>query len=73
MSIQTKTVAGGTATPVVDHQRFWQPMETCPLGVKVNLLNPFGVAVSPGAITGKTRHSFAGWEPLAKIPKEWKI
>lgn len=72
MTTQCKTSAGGTASPVVDTSRFWQPIATCPVGKKVNLLTHYGVAITPSEISEKTRHLFKGWEPLAKIPNDWK-
>jgi len=53
----------------VDHSYFWQPMETCPHGVKVQLLNLGGVATY-GKYTGKGE--WLGWAPLPKIKKEKK-
>lgn len=67
-----KTVAGATANPVVATDRYWLPIATCPIGKKVNLLTNYGIAVAPSAISEKTRHLFMGWEPLARIPAEWK-
>lgn len=51
----------------VDHSYFWQPMETCPKGVKVQLLNPGGVAVY-GKYTGKESWP-QGWAALPKMRK----
>lgn len=53
----------------VSQDRYWQPMDTCPMGVKVNLLSIHGVAVAPSAVTPRTVHLYAGWEPLAKVKK----
>lgn len=52
----------------VDQDYYWQPMDTCPLGVKVQLLNAGGVAVY-GQSTGKPEH-WRGWAPLPNKP-EW--
>lgn len=49
----------------VDQDYFWQPMETCPRGVKVQLLGEGGVAVY-GTYDGKT--AWQGWAPLPKKP-----
>lgn len=52
----------------VDQGYFWQPLETCPLSVKVQLLTAGGIAVygqfSPDA------KGYLGWAPLPKKP-EW--
>lgn len=50
----------------VDHGYFWQPMGTCPRGVKVQLLSPHGVAVY-GSWNGK--EEWDGWAPLPKRRK----
>ena len=51
----------------VDQTYYWQPMSTCPLNVKVQLLNPGRVAVY-GSYDGKNP-DWQGWAPL---PKERK-
>ena len=51
----------------VDQTYYWQPMSTCPLNVKVQLLNPGRVAVY-GSYDGKCT-DWQGWAPL---PKERK-
>jgi hypothetical protein len=49
----------------------WQPMHTCPLNVKVQLLGGGGVAVY-GTYNGKEKY-WQGWYPLpTKQPKEVK-
>lgn len=63
--------AGATAHPVVG-DRYWLPIASCPTGRKVNLLTKHGVSPAPGEITERTRHQFIGWEPMARVPKEWK-
>lgn len=55
---------------VVDQTYFWQPMSTCPLSKKVQLLGAGGVAVY-GSWDGKTTW-WQGWAPLPKVPKEMK-
>ena len=49
----------------VDTAYYWLPMETCPKGVKVQLLNPGNVAVY-GTYTGSAGY-WKGWAPLPKI------
>jgi hypothetical protein len=51
----------------VDQTRFWMPMETCPKGVKVQLLTASGVAVY-GKIGDKNKEVFEGWAALPKKP-----
>lgn len=56
------------ATPVaVDHGNEWQPMDTCPRGVKVQLLGKGGVAIY-GIF--HTDPFWEGWAPLPCRPKE---
>jgi len=52
------------ASVVVDVDYYWQPIETCPIGAKVQLLTDTGVAVY-GTLTPKSR-GFEGWAPLPK-------
>jgi len=49
----------------VDDRYFWRSMATCPLGVKVQLLNPGGVACY-GKVGGKDKGLWSGWAPLPK-------
>lgn len=56
---QSKRVAVG--------DREWQPMETCPHGVKVALLNP-GKVATYGIYNGTGQ--WLGWDPLPRVPKE---
>lgn len=49
----------------VDHDYFWQPMHSCPTGVKVQLLNAGGVAVY-GTWDGKSTF----WQAWAPLPKK---
>jgi len=51
----------------VDHAYFWQPMSTCPLGVKVQLLGLGGVAVY-GQYNGRDTFYTHG-APLPKLKK----
>jgi hypothetical protein len=48
----------------VDHDYFWLPMESCPRGVKVQLLGQGGVATY-GEFNGKDPF-WRGWAPLPK-------
>ena len=50
----------------VDQDYFWQPMATCPLGLKVQLLGQGGVAVYSEFIRGDS--FWQGWAPLPKKP-----
>lgn len=52
----------------VDQGYFWQPLDTCPLSVKVQLLTTTGVAVYGRYSKGVK--GYAGWAPLPKKP-EW--
>ena len=55
---------------VVDTEYYWQPMSTCPLSRKVQLLTTGMVAVY-GQYDGKSK-SWLGWAPLPRIPEELK-
>jgi hypothetical protein len=57
-------------TVAVDQTYFWQPMHTCPRGVKVQLLGRGGVATY-GMDDGKTDF-WRGWAPLPSIPEYMK-
>ena len=50
----------------VDKHYHWQPMETCPKRVKVQLLTQNGVAVYGSVDVDMT--IYAGWAPLPKKP-----
>lgn len=51
----------------IDREYEWQPMDTCPRGVKIQLLGAGGVAVY-GTYNG---HPFwLGWAPVPSRPKE---
>jgi hypothetical protein len=61
----TKTSSDGTT--IVDMEYFWQPINTCPIGRKVQLLGKTGVAVYG---TRKQHDTFwTHWAPLPKVPK----
>jgi len=62
------TVHISNNTVAVDHSYFWQPMLTCPRGVKVQLLNAGDVATY-GTYDGKDSF-WKGWAPLPKKPVE---
>ncbi|MFM7009713.1 MAG: hypothetical protein ACKO0Z_10345 [Betaproteobacteria bacterium] len=57
-------------TVAVDREYYWQPMDTCPRGVKVQLLGAGGVAVY-GQYHGKDPW-WTHWAPLPVKPKEDK-
>lgn len=57
-------------TAVVDTEYYWQPIITCPIGGKVQLLSKYGVAVY-GEYFGKDNAGFwTHWAALPKKPKE---
>lgn len=47
---------------------YLQPMATCPIGVKVQLMNPGGV-LTYGTWDGKNK-TWQAWAPLPRKPKE---
>jgi hypothetical protein len=55
----------------VDPNYFWQLIETCPTGERVQLLNRAGIA-STGKMVGNKDGWWVGWAPLPKIPAEIK-
>ena len=57
-------------TVAVDREYYWQPMDTCPRGVKVQLLGAGGVAVY-GQYHGKDPW-WTHWAPLPVKQKEKK-
>lgn len=62
-AIEVKLSRSGVA---VDQTYYWQPMSTCPLNCKVQLLNEGKVAVY-GTYDGKLCQ-WLGWAPLPKEP-----
>ena len=59
-----------TKTTAVDRNYHWQPMSTCPRGIKVQLKGKGGVAVY-GQYTGKDDDDFwQGWAPLPTTKKD---
>lgn len=59
-----------TKTAYVDDSYFWKPIDTAPLGAKLQLLTEGGVAIH-GILTARDRASghYRGWTPLPKIPE----
>lgn len=55
-------------TVAVDQNYYWQRMDSCPRGVKIQLLGIGGVA-SYGTWDGKNRF-WQAWAPLPKKP-DW--
>ena len=62
------TQLDSTGTTAIDPNYFWQPIETCPLGVKVQLNSPAGVATY-GTLSSKDNF-WSHWAPLPKMKKE---
>ena len=56
-----------TKTTAVDPDYYWQSLDSCPRGVKVQLLSIEGVAVY-GQYDGKDSF-WTHWAPLPKKPK----
>lgn len=56
-----------TGTTAVDPEYFWQPIETCPAGVRVQLLGRSGIAMY--GVKSKDVSFFTHWAPLPKKPK----
>lgn len=56
---------------IVDPDYFWQPIDTCPTGPKVLLLNRAGLA-STGRLEKRGDDWWIGWSPLPKIPPAMK-
>lgn len=52
----------------MDHGYFWQPIATCPLGVKVQLNSRAGVATY--GVLSSRNNFWTHWAPLPKMPKE---
>lgn len=58
------TTLNSDQTVAVDQGYYWQPMSTCPIGVKCQMLNGGGVAVY-SFYDGKSIF-WQGWAPLPK-------
>jgi hypothetical protein len=54
-------------TVAVDQHYYWQPIATCPHGLKVQLLGRGGVAIYS---TWHGDEFFTHWAPLPRIPTE---
>lgn len=54
-------------TVIIDTEYFWQPISSCPIGRKVQLLGKSGVAVY-GTLKS-TDTWWTHWAPLPKRPK----
>lgn len=65
---QPVTITDSSGYAAVDSSYFWQPMNTCRRGVKVQLLGTGGVAMY--GIFSKPDKFFTHWAPLPKVPKE---
>lgn len=54
----------------VDREYYWRPIQSCPLGVKVQLISSLnGVAVY-GSYNGKHRSPWTHWAPLPVFKKD---
>lgn len=65
--MSVKTSADGSVA--VDPDYFWQPMGTCPVGQKVQLLTVHGVAIY-GNYSSHQARSYMAWAPLPRKP-DW--
>lgn len=62
------TTIDSTGAAAVDQNYFWQPISTCPRGVKVQLLGKGGVAMYGQYSVRDTFYTH--WAPLPKLKKE---
>lgn len=62
------TAIDSTGVAAVDQNYFWQPINTCPLGVKVQLLGKGGVAMYGQYSVRDTFYTH--WCPLPRLKKE---
>lgn len=53
---------------VVTPAYYWEDMDTCPLGCKVQLKTTHGVAVY-GAVSNSTKHLYSAWAPMPTTRK----
>lgn len=67
MTIRTDS----TRAAVVDHDYHWQPITSCPSGMRVQLLSRSGIA-TVGRFTTNKDGWWIGWAPLPKIPPQIK-
>jgi len=65
------TQIDSTGKAAVDHNYFWQPIETCPRGVKCQLLGAGGVAMY-GQYNGKDPF-YVAWAPLPKLKRDSQV
>lgn len=64
--LEKSTVTISHSRVAVDSNFFWQPMDTCPKRVKVQLLTKNGIAVYGQVDVDMTIYD--GWAPLPKKP-----
>lgn len=62
------TQIDSTGAAAVDRNYFWQPIATCPTGVKVQLLGAGGVAMY--GQYNRRDEFYTHWAPLPKLNKE---
>jgi hypothetical protein len=55
---------------IVDTEYYWQPIATCPLSAKVQLLSKYGVAVYGEYHNDSESDFWTHWAPLPKKPKD---
>lgn len=67
MTEEESSIRINNSKVAVDQDYYWLPMETCPRGVKVQLLNEGNVAIY-GVYNGTG--NWNGWAPLPKIRRE---
>jgi hypothetical protein len=66
----TLNIKVNSSNVAVDQDYYWQPMETCPTGVKVQLLGGGGLPLY-GIWDGKDKF-YTDWAPLPKKRKVTK-
>lgn len=52
---------------IVDQAYYWRPIETAPLGSKIQLLT-LGMAAVHGVVSERNRADYLGWTPLPNVP-----
>lgn len=62
---ERNTITISTSNVAVDQAYYWQPMSSCPLGCKVQLLTQNGVAVY-GVVNKQQLFLYDGWAALPK-------